>query len=305
MAVKCRLAGSATQPAGFGRLPGGGALRGEGQAGSLTAMDWDDAFDNSGHVPGSGAFAGHWQRRAAAFRDGLGPRAETGIGVAGGAWLDLFHPEETAHGVAVFIHGGYWKAFAPDLFSHLAAGALAAGLVVAMPGYPLAPAARIGDITRALAGALEAVAARFAGPIHLAGHSAGGHLAARLLCADAPLSPGTAGRIAGALSISGVHDLRPLLNTRMNALLRLDRAAAAAESPALLAPREGSGLTVAVGLDERPEFLRQARLLVAAWAGLGARTRLLELPETHHFDIIEGLESPDTPLTTALLAPGG
>ena len=291
MAAKCRLVRR--------------ALQGAGQAGTLAPMDWDDAFDNSGHVPGSAAYAGRWQRQAAEFRMGLGARAETGIEVGGGAWLDLFHPPDTAHGVAVFIHGGYWKAFAPDLFSHLAAGALASGLAVAMPGYPLAPAARIGEITNAVARAVEAAAARLPGPIHLAGHSAGGHLAARLLCADAPLSPATAVRVAGALSISGVHDLRPLLNTRMNALLRLDRAEAAAESPALLSPRPGSRLTAAVGLDERPEFLRQARLLVSMWAGLGARTRLLDLPERHHFDIIEGLERPDTPLMAALLSPGG
>ncbi len=100
-----------------------------------------------------------------------------------------------------------------------------------MPSYTLAPGARIADITRQVARAVEAAAAEVAGPVRLAGHSAGGHLVARLLQPDVPL--GVAGRIAACLPISPLSDLRPLIETSMNADLRLDLDEALAESPAL------------------------------------------------------------------------
>ena len=76
-------------------------------------------------------------------------------------------------------------------------------------------------------------------------------------------------RLARVVSVSGVHDLRPLLNTGMNATLRLTEAEAAAESPALAEPLADVAFTAWVGAQERPEFLRQARLIEEAWAAKG------------------------------------
>ncbi|MEE8454698.1 MAG: alpha/beta hydrolase, partial [Limibaculum sp.] len=139
-------------------------------------------------------------------------------------------------------------------------------------------------------------------PIRLAGHSAGGHLVTRMLCEGAPLPIAVAARIVSVLSISGVHDLRPLLRTAMNEDLQLDRAEAAAESPALLAPRPGVPVTCWVGSAERPEFRRQNALLANIWTGCGVATRAVEEPGRHHFNVIDGLCEPDSPLTEALLA---
>jgi arylformamidase len=63
-------------------------------------------------------------------------------------------------------------------------------------------------------------------------------------------------RLAHVLSISGLHDLRPLRATAMNDTLGIDAAEARAESPALLDPLPGTRLTAWVGAAERPEFLR-------------------------------------------------
>ena len=65
-------------------------------------------------------------------------------------------------------------------------------------------------------------AGRIAGPVRLAGHSAGGHLVTRMICRDSPLEPVLQGRLEQVVSISGLHDLRPLMKTAMNATLRLD-----------------------------------------------------------------------------------
>lgn len=267
--------------------------------------DPDDAYANAAHIPGAADYPVRWAAAAATFRDRMAGRAELDLPHGDGPRqrLDLFHPDGPARGLVVFIHGGYWRRFGKSYWSHLAAGAVAAGWAVAVPGYTLAPAARIAAITAETGAAIAAAAARIPGPIRLAGHSAGGHLVCRMVCAETPLPATVAGRIDHVLSISGLHDLRPLLHTAMNADLRLDMAQARAESPALAMPLPGTRLTAWVGADERPEFIRQTDLIANIWAGLGATTRAVRAPGRHHFDVIDGLARPDSPLTRVLLNP--
>ena len=201
----------------------------------------------------------------------------------------------------VFVHGGYWVRLDRSFWSHLAAGPIARGWAVAMPSYVLAPEARVAEIGRGIARAVEVAAERVPGPVRLAGHSAGGHLVARAMVGGA-LPHDLAERVERVVPISGVFDLRPLLRTELNADIRLDAEEAAAESPALLAPREGTRLVAWVGQAERSEFVRQSELLANVWRGLGAATACVVEPDRHHFDVIDGLERPDSALTRALLA---
>jgi acetyl esterase/lipase len=198
--------------------------------------------------------------------------------------IDLFLPAGAAQGTVMFIHGGYWMAFDRRDWSHLAAGALARGWAVAMPSYDLCPEVRIADITGQMRRALAVVAPR--GPVVVTGHSAGGHLAARLA--------GALG-VVRAVPISPLSNLAPLMATDMNATLRIDVAEAAGESP-VLHPRPATPVHVWVGGDERPAFLDQARWLAQAWTA-----PLTVDPGRHHFDVIDGLTDADSPLMAALL----
>ncbi|MGB3315198.1 MAG: alpha/beta hydrolase [Albidovulum sp.] len=261
-------------------------------------MRYDDAFANGKYIEGAEAYPPHWADKAAQFREALGARARLSLPYGKGPrnWFDLFLPEGEPEGLLIFIHGGYWRAFGPRDFSHLAAGAALRGWACAMPAYTLAPGARISAITAEIAASLPVIAAEVAGPIVLTGHSAGGHLAARMVCRDIALPGEIAARIARSVPISPLTDLRPLIETAMNDDFRLDRAEAVAESPALLTYRSGVSIHVWVGGAERPAFLDQARRLGNAWA----------CPVTvdagrHHFDVIEGLEGSDTALMSALL----
>ena len=128
------------------------------------------------------------------------------------------------------------------------------------------------EIVKEIAAAIECAADEVEGEIALCGHSAGGHLV------DADDLPGLAARrrddrarIARMVSISGLHDLRPLMATKMNDALRARRAGSEAESPALLAPRPHQSVVCWVGADERPEFIRQSRILGDMWRGFDAR----------------------------------
>jgi arylformamidase len=269
--------------------------------------DWDDAYANRAHIPGADAIIATWAPAAEAFRAGLGQRARLDVayGPAPRNRLDLFLPEEAPRGLAVFVHGGYWMAFDKSAWSHLAAGALAAGWAVALPSYTLAPEARLAGITQEIAAAIAHAATLVPGPIRLAGHSAGGHLVSRMACDGAPLDAAVRARLAHVLSISGVHDLRPLRATQMNGTLRIDAAEARAESPALLDPVPGTRLTAWVGAAERPEFLRQTDLLANAWALPGVATRAHHDPHRHHFDVIAGLADRLHPLARAFTGEDG
>lgn len=249
-------------------------------------------YQNSAFIPDGDAYYPRWQAEAAAFRAGITERTTLNIPYGPGARqaFDLFHPEARPKGLLVFVHGGYWLACDRADYSHLAAGALARGWACAMPSYTLAPEGRIAAMTQEVAQAVRAAAARISGPVVVTGHSAGGHLSARMGCADLDL------RVARVVPISPLADLAPLMQTDMNTDLHIDTAEAAVESPARLALRPGTKAHVWVGGQERPAFLWHARTLSEEW----------NCPWTvaagkHHFDVIDGLTDPVSPLMAACL----
>ena len=268
--------------------------------------DWDDAYANGANVPRGDRWPEAWVAPSAAYRDELAGAGRAKLGLSYGDRprnrLDLFLPAGEPKGLVVFIHGGYWLRFDNSYWAHLARGAVESGFAVAMPSYTLCPEIRIGGIVAEVGAAIDHAAEMIAGPIHLTGHSAGGHLASRMICANSPVSEPVRRRIVNTVSISGLHDLRPMMRTAMNADLRIDDAEAMAESPALLEPMAGARITCWVGGAERSEFIRQNALLSNVWIGLGAATSTVVEPDRHHFTIIDGLADPDHPLTRTLLA---
>lgn len=253
-------------------------------------MDLSAEYANSDHIPGGEAYPYRWSVAAAAFRQSLGARAllDQAYGPGARHRFDLFLPIGDPQGVLVFVHGGYWLAFGRESWSHLAAGPLAHDWAVAMPSYTLAPEARIGVITTEIGKAVDAAAARVPGPVVVAGHSAGGHLSARMGCVDAPCSI----RPVRVVPISPVADLAPLMSTAMNAKLTITEDEVLTESPARLALHSGVDAHVWVGGQERPAFLWQARTLSERW----------DCPWTvaankHHFDVVDDLMDPQSALS--------
>lgn len=257
-------------------------------------MDMDRAYANGAFIAGAETYPPKWQTAAQTFRAGLGKRARLGLGYGQGARqkFDLFMPDATPKGVLVYVHGGYWLAFGRDSWSHLAAGAIARGWACAMPSYTLAPEARIAEMTIEIGQAVDAAAGIVAGPVVVTGHSAGGHLSARMGCVAAPLTA----RVARVVPISPLAELAPLMETAMNDTLGITEAEAALESPARLALRKGVEAHVWVGGDERPAFLWQARALSEHWNCDWTVAR-----GKHHFDVIDDLADPGSALMEACL----
>ena len=268
--------------------------------------DWNDAYANGVNIARGDRWPEAWAGPAEAFRNALSAAGLAKLDVAYGERsrnrMDLFFPDEAAKGLVVFVHGGFWLQLDKSFWSHLAAGAVAHGYAVAMPSYTLCPEIRIAGIVGEVAAAISEAAKLVEGSLMLTGHSAGGHLVSRMITATAPLSPDVQERIRNVVSISGVHDLRPMMSTGMNEKLAIDEAEALSESPALLRPMPNARITCWVGGGERAEFLRQNALLANIWTGLGATTATVVEPDRHHFNVIDGLADAAHPLTRTLLS---
>jgi arylformamidase len=257
-------------------------------------MDLTDAYSNAAHIKDGPKYPDRWAAAAAAFRAAVPGRIGVPYGPGRREVFDLFAPQNPK-GTVIFVHGGYWRAFDRTMWSHLAAGVMGQGWAMALPSYDLCPEVRIGDITVQIAKAVEVIAAAVNGPLVLTGHSAGGHLVARMACADVRLN--CRDRVRRIVPISGLFDLAPLMQTEMNKDLRINTAEARVESP-LHHPRPDIPVSLWVGGAERPVFLDQSRGLAEAW----------KCPQTiadgkHHFDIIEAFTDPSSDLVRDLLTP--
>ena len=267
--------------------------------------DWDDAYANGVNIARGENWPDAWLQQAQPYRDGLVGEGRAKLNLSYGPAprnrFDLFLPEGKPKGLVVFVHGGFWLRLDQSYFSHLAAGSLAHGYAVAMPTYTLSPAISISGIVAEVGLAIGKAAEMIEGPIRLTGHSAGGHLVTRMVCADTPLSGAVHSRIVNTLSLSGLHDLRPMMALQMNANWQLGMEEARAESPALLEPLPDTRLVCWVGAAERSEFIRQNALLANVWTGLGATTLCVEEPDRHHFNVVDGLANPGHALMSTLL----
>lgn len=97
---------------------------------------------------------------------------------------DLLHCGHADAQMFVFVHGGcYWQSATREDFAFCAAGPRGLGYDVVLAEYTLAPEATMTRIVQEIGALLDHLAAQEAGrgrkaQIVLAGHSAGGHLAA-------------------------------------------------------------------------------------------------------------------------------
>jgi arylformamidase len=272
-------------------------------------IDLEAEYDNRARVPDHPAIMARWERDAAAYRKARGARAELGLryGDHPRQTIDIFHPDvsDDAKPLVLFIHGGYWRSLDPSLFSHVAAGANAHGLEVAMPGYRLCPEVSLAEIIGDLRSACRALHRRRPErPLVACGHSAGGHLAACMLATDwPPAAPDVRPpRVRKGLAISGIFDLSPLLATSVNASLHLDLETAEAASPALWQAPAGAALELWVGETEASEYFRQSRELADRWQAKGTRTSLHVVAGANHFTAPEPLADPASDLTAHLVA---
>jgi arylformamidase len=126
--------------------------------------------------------------------------------------------------------------------------------------------------------------------LYVSGHSAGGHLTAMLMAAQWPTFDRQLPKDLwkGGLAISGVYDLRPLVEIDwLNVDLRLDATMALRLSPAFIPPATRAPVMTCVGADESTEFIRQNALLGERWKSAFAGD--IPAPGRNHFSVVDGL----------------
>jgi len=252
-------------------------------------------YNNRALVPEHPAIFERWRESSAAFRNRANATLDLAYGTAPRHRLDLFHAAKP-RGTVVFIHGGYWRSLDKSFFSFLAEPLLNAGLSVAAFNYRLCPDVGIPDVVDDCRQALIWLLAnggQYNLPlkrITLTGHSAGGHLVAMLLATDWQHYGVDSGCIAGAVALSGVFELAPLLQCSMNADLNLDFSTAHAMSPVHLSPRTEAPLWLSCGADESLAFRTQTRSLHATWPKTAAPSD--EVPGCNHFTIVDHFAQP-------------
>ena len=223
--------------------------------------------------------------------------------------VDLFLPERMPGGTFVFIHGGYWRALDKADFHFVAGPLLEQGIAVAVANYDLCPAVSIAKIVDQCRQLMVWIARQ--GPRHgvpadnvvVGGHSAGGHLATMMLATDWEALGLTRDPFVGGVTLSGVHDLKPLVLSSMNSDLRLTNAEAARISPVNHVSLSPAPMLVAVGGAETSEFIRQAQLLWDAWPeNAQPAAGPLIVAGRHHFNVVVDHADPESDLTRATLA---
>lgn len=261
---------------------------------------WFDAqYNNRARIPEHPAILKHWYDESVRAREQHPEMVERAYGADATERLDVFPARAARAPVLVYIHGGYWRALGKRDQSFIAPPLVAAGAMVVLPGYALCPAVSVEHIVMQMVQALAWVhrhAAEHGGDparIVVAGHSAGGHLAAMLLacdwCAVAPDLP--ADLVKAALPISGLYELEPLRRAPFLASdLNLTAASARRLSPARMPAPRGALATV-VGGDESEEFLRQSELIATAW---GPRTVIAaeRVPNRNHMSVLQEIADP-------------
>ncbi len=262
--------------------------------------EWLDAqYNNRARVPEHAQIFERWAKASALARDGCAYASNVAYGSGPNETLDIFPAAQPNSPVLIFIHGGYWRSLDKSDFSFVAPAFTAQGVTVLVPNYALCPAASMEDIAlqmaRCVAWAVAHVGEYGGDPsrIAVAGHSAGGHLAAMVLSCRWKLVderlPQQA--ITGALSLSGLFDLEPLRHTpSLQKDLNLTPATVKRLSPAFF-PRPKQKFMALVGAQESDEFLRQNQLIRDVW-GPTAVPVCETLPHANHFTVLESLVDP-------------
>lgn len=270
-------------------------------------IDFEAEYNNRARVPEHPQIFAAWVREAAQFRAHHQATGALDLAYGAGARqrFDFFPAPTRGDGaLLLFIHGGYWQSLGKSSFSHLAQGPNIQGLDVVMAGYTLCPEVTIDKIVEEMQQLVVHLARRFNRPMVVAGHSAGGHLAAILAASDwTNIAPDLSfDPVSAAMPISGVYELEPLIVTSINSKLGLDEASAEALSPRYMTAPRGKRLVCVVGGDESSEFLRQQRAFVDNWGRQGAIIRGVEVAGAHHFTVIDPLALPDSDLTKAVVS---
>ncbi|HEY2337983.1 MAG TPA: alpha/beta hydrolase [Burkholderiales bacterium] len=248
----------------------------------------DAQYNQRAWVPHADQLIARMAAASDAARKRLGePRSER-YGASEQETLDIYGEGEKAF---VFVHGGAWQRESRRGSAYGAPPIVAAGATFVALGFAAVPRVTLPEMAAQVQRGLEWVHRNLSKEIFLFGHSSGAHLSAVALT---KLS-----LIKKAVLLSGIYDLQPVRLSARNAYLKLDERLEDELSPLRHAGRIHCPVTIGWAGKDSDEFRRQSGEL-----GSALKDRLsakFEVPGLNHFEIVETLGDPASPVCRAAL----
>jgi arylformamidase len=282
----------------------------------MDQRELDDAYDQLVYAPNRDQLTKRRIINSAAARKRIGEPLRFAYGPTPVEGLDVFPATgegKAAGPVAIFVHGGAWRAGNASDYSFVAEPFVRAGgafvvldfTTVDETGGSLFP--MVEQVRRAI-GWVYRNASSFGGDrdwLYLVSHSSGSHLAGCAVTHDWSKDGLPRDIIKGATLSSGMYDLKPVRLSKRSAYVKFTDAmehelSAIRHLDALTTP-----LIVSYGTYETPEFQRQTRDFAAAVKAAGKPIELLVGEAYNHFEMLETLANPYGLLGRAVLAQMG
>ena len=261
----------------------------------MTEHNWHELqYNPRTTVANAGEIIPNWKIRAERTRARFRFDADISYGPHPREVLDFYRAPH-AKGTLIYIHGGYWRMLSKVETSWVADGFVGQGVSVALINYPLCPEVSLGDIRGSIVRAFVHLYKNVLNEeerknIVVSGHSAGGHLAALHLATDWTAHGLPQNPVAGVIAISGIYDVAPLMQTSMNADIGITDETAPSLNLMIVEVKSQAPIVFVVGGDEPQEFHRQAAEQAKSWAKL--QPKILSLPKTNHFTVVDSLADP-------------
>ena len=247
----------------------------------------DDQYEQRVWVPHADQIIRRYGAASDAVRGRLGePRTER-YGPTPIETLDIYGTGEKAF---VFVHGGAWKRQSKRENAFAAGMIVDAGAAYVALDFALLPTVTLDEMAAQVCRGIEWVHRKLSRDVVLCGHSSGAHLAGVALARISYL-------LKGALLVSGIYDLLPVRLSARNDYVRLDERLEREYSPIRHIEAIRCPVTVSWAEHEAAEFARQSQEFAAR---LGAPTIVGH--GMNHFEIIETLADPGSPLGRAALS---
>jgi arylformamidase len=209
--------------------------------------------------------------------------------------IDL--PKTESRKIFVFVHGGFWRRLSANDGTFLTPAWCNLGYDTASINYSLCPSESLEKLVDQTKRAIQFLTTIYKpAEMLLVGHSAGAHLVAMNLCTENET------KYAGALLISGIYDLEPILHTSINNDIKLNETTANNLSPikqlvrnTTLKVKNNTPVAIVWGENETDEFKRQSTEFATAWSASnpGSPSRTKEIASRNHFDVLDDLAKRD------------
>jgi arylformamidase len=250
----------------------------------------DDQYEQRVWVPHADQIIQRYADKSDAVRKRLGePRVER-YGPTPPETLDVYGSGKKAF---VFVHGGAWKRQSSREQGFLAESIVQAGATYIALNFAQLPTVTMAEMVGQVCRALEWIEKNLRDDIALCGHSSGGHLAACALIKT--------NFVRKAMVVSGIYDLLPVRLSARNDYVRLNERLEHEYSPIRHVDSIKCPVTVGWAQEESAEFLRQSKEFARVLRSSGKLSECLEGNNLNHFEILETMADPRSPLGRAAL----